>query len=245
GHVFDLARQGYVSLFGGGSRANTGDTAAMVGARERFLGRGHYDRIAQAVSDAIEPDARGLCVDLAGGTGHYLATVLDHHPELLGLDLELSTFALRRAARAHDRIAAVAADVWQRWPVRTGTAAAAISVFGPRNLAELGRVLAADGRFIVVTPTVRHLTELVERLGLVTVDPRKPERLEQQLARWHIESVTVLDYAVELSHRDVLDAVLMGPSAHHVDGAVLAATVQVMPEPVTVTVSVSVTVAGS
>ncbi|TQS46735.1 putative RNA methyltransferase [Cryptosporangium phraense] len=50
GHTFDVARQGYVSLLTGQAPAVPGDTAAMVAARESFLGGGHFAPIAQAVA---------------------------------------------------------------------------------------------------------------------------------------------------------------------------------------------------
>ncbi|MGI8879020.1 MAG: putative RNA methyltransferase, partial [Jatrophihabitans sp.] len=78
GHSFDIARQGYVNLTAGGTQARTGDTAAMVAARERFLATGHYgplaDRLAR-VSLHHDQGAPGLVLDLAGGTGYYLRAV--------------------------------------------------------------------------------------------------------------------------------------------------------------------------
>ena len=50
GHSFDIARQGYVSLTGGRAGPGTGDSAAMVMAREAFLGGGHYQPVADAVA---------------------------------------------------------------------------------------------------------------------------------------------------------------------------------------------------
>src|SRR5215468_2305851 len=50
GHSFNIARQGYISLTGGGGGPGTGDSAAMVMARERFLGGGHYRPLADAIA---------------------------------------------------------------------------------------------------------------------------------------------------------------------------------------------------
>ncbi|MGH8963688.1 MAG: putative RNA methyltransferase [Jatrophihabitantaceae bacterium] len=240
GHSFDIARQGYVSLFDGGPRANTGDGAAMVAARARFLGVGHYLPIADAITDATAADAVGLCLDLAGGTGYYLAHLLDHRPGLVGLTVDLSAPASRRASRAHDRLAAVAADAWQQLPVRDGAATSVLSVFGPRNPTEIRRVLAPTGRLILVTPTGRHLAEPVQRLDLLTVDPRKRDRIAVQFAQWPTASERAVEWVVELDRAALLDAVLMGPNAHHVDRAVLTARVDALPEPFRVTVSVVV-----
>jgi 23S rRNA (guanine745-N1)-methyltransferase len=51
GHAFDVAREGYVDLLpdGYGRSRRHGDTAEMVRARARFLGRGHHDLLARAV----------------------------------------------------------------------------------------------------------------------------------------------------------------------------------------------------
>jgi 23S rRNA (guanine745-N1)-methyltransferase len=241
-HSFDVARQGYVSLFSGGRRANTGDTAPMVAARERFLAGGHYAPIARAVCDATTAAAPGLAIDLAGGTGYYLAAALDSHPEIVGLDLDLSIPALRRAARAHDRLGAVAADIWQQLPVRAGTASCVLSVFGPRNPTEIRRVLEPGGCLVLVTPTARHLIELVAPLGLVGVDPNKAERVDQQLAGWTRVSRQTVDYPIELDHEQVRDVVQMGPSAHHVSESALTTELDALPEPLSVTVSVAVSV---
>src|SRR5579871_6818543 len=85
GHSFNIARQGYVSLVSGRGGPGTGDSTAMVLARDRFLGGGHYQPVADAVSALAaralaapaDPGGPGLVLDLAGGTGYYLARVLD------------------------------------------------------------------------------------------------------------------------------------------------------------------------
>ncbi|GAA4417477.1 methyltransferase domain-containing protein [Georgenia halophila] len=238
GHAFDVARQGHVTLLGG-RRAFAGDDAAMVAAREAFLARRHYGRLAHAVAEAVG-DRSGLCVDLAGGTGYYLAAVVADRPHLTGLVLDASTPALKRAARAHERVAAVGADVWQALPLLDDAADVVLSVFGPRNVPEIRRVLAPGGRFVVATPTPRHLHELVEPLGLVRVGPEKESRLAAQLAELAPESSREIEYRVPMSRHDVLDEVAMGPSSHHVAAETLQEAVADLPDPVDVTVSVTV-----
>lgn len=238
GHSFDVARQGYVSLLVGHATAATADTAAMVAARQRFLERGHYDAIVDAIT-AAAPES-GLCIDLGGGTGYHLARLLDAHPGLTGIDLDLSKHALRLAARAHPRLAAIAADAWKPLPIRDSVASCVLSTFSPRNAPEIRRMLAPPGVLIVTTPTSRHLGELVGAFGLVTVDARKEERLDAQLRDFERVSSTLVEYAIELSHDEVLDAILMGPSARHVDPVALTDRVGELPEPVRVSVSVTV-----
>lgn len=241
GHRFDVAKQGYVTLLGG-RRRFPGDDAAMVAAREAFLGRGHYAPLSAALALALR-DVDGLVVDLAGGTGHHLAQVLDSNPALVGLVLDASTPALKRAARAHGRLAAVGADVMAELPLCDGAAAAILSVFGPRNVPEIQRVLAPGGRLVVATPTPRHLQELVERfagLGMVRVDPGKDARLAASLGGFELTGERVVEHRATMSRQDVRDEVFMGPSAHHVDPGALAVALEDWSEPGEVTVSVTV-----
>jgi SAM-dependent methyltransferase len=94
----------------------------------------------------------GLVADLAGGTGYYLAGILDALPHRHGACIDLSVPALRRAARAHPRAAALGADVWQPLPLADRSAALVVSIFGPRNAAETGRILIPGGTLIIATP---------------------------------------------------------------------------------------------
>lgn len=240
GHGFDIARQGYVSLTSG--RSVPGDTAVMIDARERFLGAGHYQGIVDAVVSAVPSGAVGVAVDIGGGTGHHLARVLDARPGLSGIVVDTSKPAVRRAARAHPRMAAIIADAWSGFPLATSSVAVVLSVFAPRNADETERVLAPGGILVVVTPTERHLAELVAAVGLVSVDARKEERLAAQLARFVLDHRRTVEYPIALERRDAIDDVLMGPAGHHADAAEIAAALEGLPDPVTATVSVVVSV---
>lgn len=247
GHCFDVARQGYASLLTGDAQTATADTAAMVAARVAFLDAGHLAPLVTAVADtvraAVAEGPEGLLVDVGAGTGHHLAAVLDGLPSLTGLALDLSAYALRRAARTHPRMAAVRCDVWRPLPVGDGVAAAVLGVFAPRNGPETARVLAPGGALVVVTPTPAHLAELVEPLGLVRVDEWKQERLAAQLGP-HLVPVAHRDVIVHMVlDRPAVRAVVgMGPSARHVDPATVEERVAALPEPVPVTAAVTVAV---
>jgi 23S rRNA (guanine745-N1)-methyltransferase len=243
GHSFDIARQGYVSLVSGRGGPGTGDSAAMVMARHRFLGGGHYQPLADAVSALaarLDPGGPGLVLDLAGGTGYYLARVLDALGGRLGACVDLSAPALRRAARAHPRAAALGADAWQPLPLADGAAALVLNVFGPRNAAEIRRVLAPGGTLIVATPGTEHQRELRQSLGLIGVDEHKTARLADAYGDYARATVTTVRYQLRLGHADLTDLVAMGPSARHIGADVLADRVAALPEPVTVTVDVEV-----
>jgi 23S rRNA (guanine745-N1)-methyltransferase len=242
GHNFDLARQGYADLTAG-RLTHAGDTAAMVAARAGVLAAGHFDFVATAVVKALAAYPRGLAVEVGAGTGFYLAAVLDAAPGLVGLALDVSKPALRRAARRHPRMAAVRADAWRGLPVADGSAAVLLDVFAPRAPAEFRRVLRPDGALVVVTPEPAHLRELVDRLGLIGVDPDKDERLAAGLGA-HFALVDTASHTrrLALSQDEVRALVAMGPSAWHVDSAALSARLAALPAPVDVQASVRVSV---
>lgn len=222
GHTFDIARHGYVSLLTG-TRATSGDDAAMVQARDRFLATGRYAPILQAVARLAAGSARelGTVVEVGCGTGYYLAGVLDRLPGARGLGLDTAVRALRSAARAHERVAAAAWDVFRPFPLADEVADVVLDVFAPRNPAEFHRVLRPSGRLIVVRPTGLHLAELRGRVpAMVTIDPAKEQRLHRALAPY-FETVDTerVEYSMALAGVEALDLVGMTPSARHVNRA--------------------------
>ncbi len=232
-HSFDLARQGYVNLV-----PAPGDTAAMVSAREAFLAAGHLDFVTAALAEHTPP---GVVVDAGAGPGHHLAAVLGATG--LGLALDSSPAALRRAARAHPRIAAAGCDLWGELPVRSGVADALLSVFAPRNGAEFARVLAPGGRVVVASPAREHFEELVDGLGLLGVDEHKRERLDRALGPFlALEGRKRHVRVLSLTHEHALHAARMGPSAWHLEPGELEGRASVLPEPLAVTAAVELSV---
>jgi 23S rRNA (guanine745-N1)-methyltransferase len=239
GHLFDRARQGHLSLLPPGHRPPSGDSAGMVADRVAFLEAGHYAGITAALADAVGEGTALL--DLGGGTGHHLAGVLDRRPGAVGVVLDSSRYAARRAARAHARAIAVVADTWARLPIADAAVDRVLVVFAPRNGPEIARVLAPGGRLVVVTPAADHLAEIVGPLGLLRVDPDKAARLAGTLEP-HLAPVRTSAHRqeLELDRAAVATLVGMGPHARHLDPDALAASLAALPEPVRVTVAVDI-----
>lgn len=237
GHAFNVARQGYVDL-ATGRVTHPGDSAAMLDARTRWFATGGYDFLTAALAAQVAGVA-GLVVDAGAGTGHHLAAVLEASPASVGLAIDVSKPAVRRAARAHRRAAAVLADSWQRLPVADGAAAVVLDVFAPRNGAEFARVLRGDGTLLVVTPTAGHLAELVDALKLLRVPPEKTGQVAAGLDPWfRLAGERVHTRTLSLSRPEVRTLVEMGPSARHADPDRLATALDTLAEPVAVTASV-------
>jgi 23S rRNA (guanine745-N1)-methyltransferase len=214
GHAFDVARQGYAALATGA--AVPGDTAPMVRDRADFLAAGHYAAIAEVVAGTVPEGARWVA-DLASGPGAYLATVLDARPGARGIALDASAPAIRLAAGAHPRAAAATADLRTRVPLADASVDAALIVFGPRNGAELDRVLAPAGIVTVVVPEAEHLAELRGPFGTLGVAPDKEQRLLDRMRPLRPLGTDGVVVRRVLPAADVARVVLMGPNGHHLD----------------------------
>lgn len=241
GHSFDVAKQGYVNLLHARIPAGTADTAPMVAARAAFLDSGVYRPLADELAKVASEHVReGLIVDAGAGTGHYLAHVLDAVPGAVGLALDVSAIALRRAARAHTRAGAAVWNLWEPWPVADGRASLVLNVFAPRNAPQFHRVLAAGGLLVVATPNPGHLRELGDLV--LSVDESKDARLEGTLG----ELFTRVDrrevtHQVKFSPERIRQVVEMGPSAHHLHREGRRERLDEITESAEVTTSFSVT----
>jgi 23S rRNA (guanine745-N1)-methyltransferase len=182
-------------------------------------------------------------VDVGAGTGYYLTAVLNRMPGAAGVAIDMSKHALRQAARAHPLIGAVRCDAWRKLPLADGVADVVLNVFAPRRGAELRRILRQGGRLLVVTPAPEHLAELTGPLGLLSVDERKRERLEDNLGpHFSLEGENDHRGVMALSHDDVAAIAAMGPTAWHADQDAMAERIAGLPDPVMVTRAVTLRV---
>lgn len=246
GHTANIARQGYVSLLGRDGGTHTADSAEMVAARERFIASGNFEPLVLALAGEAAVAPEGAAVDLGCGTGDYLAAALEASPGRIGIGVDNSKFAARRAARKHERITAIVADIWDEIPIRSGAAGLILNVFSPRNGEEMDRILAPGGKLVVVTPRPEHLGELIGPFGMISVDPDKEERLERSLGRL-AEAATgrELVWEMKLAREEVRDLVEMGPSAGRMEPAEMESALQALDEETTVTAAVTITTTSS
>jgi 23S rRNA (guanine745-N1)-methyltransferase len=224
----------------------------MVRARADFLDAGHYWPIAQAVAASVVaglasssgPAGTGLAaplvLDLAGGTGYYLAAVLDALSCARGLVLDRSPAAAKRAARCHPRAAAATADAWRPLPLRDSVVSHAISVFGPRGAVELARVTAPGGGLTVVTPGARHLTEVRAGGWLLGIGGEKEAKLDAALEGFELARRERLEHVARLDRRQATNLVMMGPNAFHTTRTAVDERLEGLSWPLATTVEVVV-----
>lgn len=220
GHRYDAARQGYFNLLTGSGTKFQADTADMVQARVDFLAAGHYLPMAQELARlvaAAAPAARTV-LDAGAGTGYYLQALAGELPDTAAVALDISKFALRRAARALPGAACLVWDVWRPLPLADASVDAVLNVFAPRNAAEFRRVLHRDGLLAVVTPQPEHLKEIRALAGMLDIGGEKESRVTDALAaHFRPEHTRHCEYPMQLSAADIRNAALMGPSARHVN----------------------------
>ncbi|OFS19885.1 methyltransferase domain-containing protein [Corynebacterium sp. HMSC04H06] len=244
GHSYDVAKQGYVTLAAGAGLKHQGDNMDMVNARETYLARGHFAPFVEAVTgsiqDVVEPvadDVAPSILEVGAGTGYYLAHTLDSIAGSRGVGLDISPHAAKHLAKAHPRIGAVVADVWERLPLRDNSVHAISVVFAPRNPAEFRRILAPGGQVVVLTPEVGHLDELREPLGILGVEEGKIDRMYEQASGYLEQAADPVDisFPITLDKESIRDQVGMSPSARHISAAELDERLAALPTTLSVT----------
>lgn len=171
GHSFDCARSGYVHLLPV-SRKHAkmpGDNQLMVEARRRFLDKGYYRPLAEAVCRlaadtlACTGKPKPVVLDAGCGEGYYTAQIYDAllergmQPEMAGIDI--SKIAVDKAARRHKGLVCAVASVFHL-PVADASCDLLCSLFAPYCGEEYRRILRRDGHMLLVIPGELHLWEL-------------------------------------------------------------------------------------
>jgi 23S rRNA (guanine745-N1)-methyltransferase len=166
GHAFDRAREGYWNLLQPQDRRSprAGDRDDAVAARRRWLERGFADGLISELRsriDALQRPRPASAIDVGCGEGTLTARLFAS-PAWEGCGVDLSTTAIRLAAKAAPDLTWIVANADRGLPFADGSVDLALSIFGRRPASELGRVVAATGTLLVVVPAEDDLIELRE-----------------------------------------------------------------------------------
>src|SRR5262249_22109940 len=134
-----------------------------------------FDFIADAILARVGAQPQfSLVLDVGCGTGYHVDRITRGiSGDCRGLGLDVAREAARLAARNHPALGFVVADIWADWPVQSAATDRLISIFAPKNSAEMARVLSRGGALAVVYPGPQHLGELRRALGLIGMRPGK------------------------------------------------------------------------
>jgi 23S rRNA (guanine745-N1)-methyltransferase len=235
-HSFDTSREGYVNLLLGGwkRRKAQGDTREMLRSRRRFVDRGHYeplsDAINQCVSHHLESRTRQAPIlgiaEVGCGEGYFIGRLQDQlsgqrehtNPCFYGMDI--SKHAVRLAARRYPRVHFCVGDVWRRVLFARGSIDVLLDILAPRNAEEFHRVVTQDGVLMVVIPGPDHLSRLRAELGLLQIEAHKRERVIEQLGGvFDLQAEHTVRFEIPLVGEDLYHLVRMTPNYWHIPDA--------------------------
>ncbi|WP_336248853.1 putative RNA methyltransferase [Stomatohabitans albus] len=232
GHHFDRAKQGYVNLIVG-SNPHPGDTPAMVQARCRV----HQAGVFEPVHTWLNAQSRGGIVDIGAGPGEYLGSAT-HADWRIALDS--STAALRVCAK-QSGVQAYGGDLMRPLPIATAAADTVWSVFAPRPMREVVRILKPGGIALMIIPRANHLGELREKLpAMLKVPTGKATRVITQASAQGLHLVTQgkIERTQVVLPETATDLVGMGPTAFHMGVDDIEAGLGPHPIPVTIAMDV-------
>ncbi len=213
GHSFDRAREGYLSLLHGQQKGEgRGDSKAMILARDRVHRAGVFDPLVAAL-DALSFDTppRSL-LELGCGEGFFLGHLVRSRNIATSYGLDLSVDAVKLAAKTLRQSLILRADLLQPLPFADGSLDLVQSIFAPRPLAEIKRVLRPGGHALFVHPEAGHWQEIRAFLPLAKIGDEKLPASELE-GFVPVASVPVKEPR-ELNHAQLVDLVEMSPSIH-------------------------------
>lgn len=239
GHSFDLAKEGYLSLLHGRQRGDgRGDSKAMMLARDRVHRAGIFDPLVAALTALRFESAPTSILELGCGEGFFLGHMVRAHAIAASHGLDLSVDAVKLAAKTLKSSLILRADLLHPLPFADASLDLVQSIFAPRPLAEIRRVLRPGGHVLFVHPEADHWQELRAFLPLAQIgDEKLPAAGLDGFVRVASAHVTA---PRDLAHAQLVDLVEMSPSIHRLTREGAAWQTQ-LPSRLTATLSVRVT----
>lgn len=176
GHVYDVAKEGYVNLLLAQHKNSKqpGDNKEMVAGRRGFLEHGYYQPLADSIGNiftqylsTLNNQTQVCFFDAGCGEGYYMDQVsqacqlADYQIEFSGLDI--SKFAVQKAAKRYSNYHFSVASTFQL-PLLNDSQDAILQIFAPSSEIEIHRVLKTKGIWITVNPAANHLSQLKQAL---------------------------------------------------------------------------------
>ena len=169
GHSFDRATEGYTHLLPVNQKhsKNPGDDKQMVAARCAFLDKGYYAPLRDTLSDLavrlLADTAAPVLFDSGCGEGYYTAGMAAAAPHARVAGIDISKFAVRRAAKRVKQGEFAVASAYHL-PLPDTSVHLLTNIFSPLSVSEFSRVLVSGGFFLYVVPSQRHLWQMKEIL---------------------------------------------------------------------------------
>ncbi len=213
-HTYDIAREGYVNLLLSQHKKSRhpGDSKEMIRSRQRFLNKGYYQILADAVAQSTGRSQNLL--DIGCGEGYYMEILRAAIPSLHLAGIDMSKTAVRLAAKRkmNAHLAVISAYALPFFDEVFDTA---VSIFSPISPEETGRVLAENGRLIMVGPGEEHLRTLAEQIYERIVPHKGNYDLLDDAAAFTLQSQQEIKQSIIVDGEDVHDLLMMTPYYWH------------------------------
>ncbi|MBE6631896.1 MAG: methyltransferase domain-containing protein [Ruminococcaceae bacterium] len=212
GHLFDVAKEGYVNLLPPNKMNSKlpGDSKEMVEARRSFLEKGYYSLLCRELCREcvalLSGKREAFVTDFGCGEGYYTESIaesiLNAGIKLSLAGVDISKNAVKLAAKRKGRASYAVASVYGM-PLPDGCADLALNIFSPLALDELKRVVKKDGYFVYVVPSEKHLWEMKQT---VYKEPykNKSERIEYE--GFELINTVAVRYEAFLNTREDISA---------------------------------------
>lgn len=204
-HSYDIAKEGYINLLL--NKTNAGDNSLMIKARNNFLKKGYYSKLAMKLTSLIDflkiNDPK--IVDIACGEGYYSNYIANKYPNIIGIDI--SKEAIKLAAKQYKNINFIVAS-GKDIPIEDNSIDIILNIFSPHFTKEFLRILKPDKYLIKVTPNENHLLELKQILYDDVYLNKEKEIIDNNLILFHQEN---LEYKINLDNEDILNLITMTP----------------------------------
>ncbi len=231
-HTFDVAREGYVNLMLSHKKHSKepGDSADMIHSRRRFLDKGFYDRLSEAINRVVaeilsryDGMSNITILDAGCGEGYYLRHLREYlmrdatlpPPDLYGIDI--SKYAVSKAAQREKGVTWGVANIADL-PFIPASLDIILNIFALSDFAEFSRALTDSGRVITVTPGPRHLSGLREIIYPVVREHPESGINDRARGLFNLSSSTRINYNITLEGREVImDLLSMTPYYWNID----------------------------
>jgi 23S rRNA (guanine745-N1)-methyltransferase len=225
GHSFDRAREGYFNLRKQGkSKGNhLGDNKAQLRNRAAFLESGAFDPLVDHLNTVCaghQKTRKIALLDSGCGNGHYTDSITASLEQFAPVDIyafDISKDAVAMTAKMLPHATNFVTDIWDIWPVQSGSIDIVLNIFSPKSFPEKSRVLTKNGALVIAFPGPQHLVELRELYSLMDIESGKEDRYRTEAEKFfQTVSVERISWELKLSPEDVSALILMGPNQKHV-----------------------------
>lgn len=194
-HCYDISSAGHINF--ALRHSGGGDSKEAVVSRRNFLDTGAYDKVSQAISNALcellLSDA--LVIDAGCGEGYYSSRIAASNFSVCGFDLskEAVIAASKRANREGQKRAFFGVASVFELPIADGAADAVVNIFAPCVEAEYKRVIRGGGYLLVAYAGAEHLMGLKRAIYDTTYEnesrsdmPKEMSLIEERRVKYDI-----------------------------------------------------------